>query len=107
EDGIRDWSVTGVQTCALPIYETVSMGGVQRETLRSGQASGHTLTDVLRDHEVQAFRPGRAASTDGLRVGKRLGVPVEEHLGVLVTARHGVHPGEGDHGFLLRHTYLR
>src|ERR1019366_7839480 len=21
EDGIRDWSVTGVQTCALPIYE--------------------------------------------------------------------------------------
>src|SRR5262249_61739743 len=23
EDGIRDWSVTGVQTCALPIYENV------------------------------------------------------------------------------------
>src|SRR5258706_3817508 len=22
EDGIRDWSVTGVQTCALPIYTT-------------------------------------------------------------------------------------
>ena len=22
EDGIRDWSVTGVQTCALPIYIT-------------------------------------------------------------------------------------
>src|SRR5262249_57158095 len=22
EDGIRDWSVTGVQTCALPIYMT-------------------------------------------------------------------------------------
>ena len=21
EDGIRDWSVTGVQTCALPIWE--------------------------------------------------------------------------------------
>src|SRR5258706_7352799 len=21
EDGIRDWSVTGVQTCALPIYD--------------------------------------------------------------------------------------
>src|SRR5262249_59796696 len=25
EDGIRDWSVTGVQTCALPIY---SFGGM-------------------------------------------------------------------------------
>src|ERR1019366_583539 len=23
EDGIRDWSVTGVQTCALPIYPTL------------------------------------------------------------------------------------
>src|SRR5262249_58571916 len=22
EDGIRDWSVTGVQTCALPIFES-------------------------------------------------------------------------------------
>src|SRR5262249_61008171 len=22
EDGIRDWSVTGVQTCALPIYDS-------------------------------------------------------------------------------------
>src|SRR5437016_2394647 len=23
EDGIRDWSVTGVQTCALPIYPEI------------------------------------------------------------------------------------
>src|ERR1019366_9607789 len=23
EDGIRDWSVTGVQTCALPIYDEI------------------------------------------------------------------------------------
>src|SRR5437016_10242365 len=28
EDGIRDWSVTGVQTCALPIYMSLG-GGVQ------------------------------------------------------------------------------
>src|SRR5262249_59433310 len=27
EDGIRDWSVTGVQTCALPIW---GLGGVGR-----------------------------------------------------------------------------
>ena len=26
EDGIRDWSVTGVQTCALPIF---SFGGTE------------------------------------------------------------------------------
>src|SRR5258706_7004043 len=27
EDGIRDWSVTGVQTCALPIYSYPSPTG--------------------------------------------------------------------------------
>src|SRR5258706_1461224 len=26
EDGIRDWSVTGVQTCALPIFSANVMG---------------------------------------------------------------------------------
>src|SRR5262249_58591663 len=25
EDGIRDWSVTGVQTCALPIFEVAAL----------------------------------------------------------------------------------
>ena len=27
EDGIRDWSVTGVQTCALPIWGNGTGGG--------------------------------------------------------------------------------
>src|SRR5437016_13836686 len=27
EDGIRDWSVTGVQTCALPIYSLLLVPG--------------------------------------------------------------------------------
>src|SRR5438046_9339927 len=31
EDGIRDWSVTGVQTCALPIFGSVG-GGVWKST---------------------------------------------------------------------------
>src|SRR5258706_15862814 len=26
EDGIRDWSVTGVQTCALPIFAVLTLG---------------------------------------------------------------------------------
>src|SRR5437016_10210948 len=26
EDGIRDWSVTGVQTCALPIFYEIPIG---------------------------------------------------------------------------------
>src|SRR5882762_82933 len=32
EDGIRDSSVTGVQTCALPIWGTASGGAVFRST---------------------------------------------------------------------------
>src|SRR5262249_56482655 len=35
EDGIRDWSVTGVQTCALPIS-----GGGGGGLLPAGQAGG-------------------------------------------------------------------
>src|SRR5258706_8987510 len=33
EDGIRDWSVTGVQTCALPICHLLEIGGVAREAV--------------------------------------------------------------------------
>src|SRR5438093_6561436 len=29
EDGIRDWSVTGVQTCALPIFDAASFPRVK------------------------------------------------------------------------------
>src|SRR5215213_3014837 len=31
EDGIRDWSVTGVQTCALPIYAATRRATLDRE----------------------------------------------------------------------------
>src|SRR5438046_4184186 len=37
EDGIRDWSVTGVQTCALPIWRVAELGdrpGGRRVELR-------------------------------------------------------------------------
>src|SRR5207237_5525384 len=30
EDGIRDSSVTGVQTCALPIFDAISSGAVMQ-----------------------------------------------------------------------------
>src|SRR5262249_56647559 len=33
EDGIRDWSVTGVQTCALPIFIQSSPGNVGRREI--------------------------------------------------------------------------
>src|SRR5262249_58018506 len=33
EDGIRDWSVTGVQTCALPIYAQYAYSDRERDGL--------------------------------------------------------------------------
>src|SRR5215210_1051998 len=52
EDGIRDTSVTGVQTCALPI----SCGGRARTADRAAE---HRLR--LRRHRPDAVRRGRAA----------------------------------------------
>src|SRR5262249_58974063 len=43
EDGIRDWSVTGVQTCALPIYlakNVVAAGLADRCTIQLSYAIG-------------------------------------------------------------------
>src|SRR5262249_59014886 len=35
EDGIRDWSVTGVQTCALPIFKAWQVIGHRRQADRT------------------------------------------------------------------------
>src|SRR5689334_25361599 len=62
EDGIRDGTVTGVQTCALPIsaFEDTILGLVARKRFeRAGQ------------HEGQAFeRLGAGARSEERRVGK-------------------------------------
>src|SRR5690606_40194479 len=42
EDGIRDFHVTGVQTCALPILE------LQRQGVQLAALSGRPLTQVRR-----------------------------------------------------------
>src|SRR5438093_3079673 len=40
EDGIRDWSVTGVQTCALPISQRSPGGPVARAERRRSAGTG-------------------------------------------------------------------
>src|SRR5256886_7122572 len=58
EDGIRDLTVTGVQTCALPILLTadpailararvVSLHGLSRDAVRRYEAGGHWAYEVL------------------------------------------------------------
>src|SRR5262249_57097333 len=63
EDGIRDWSVTGVQTCALPIFEcgagvaSVANGSKLMfvDACHSGTAFNAKLLNDARQQRVIAF----------------------------------------------------
>src|SRR5437764_4720115 len=59
EDGIRDTSVTGVQTCALPIFP------VARVRARNGLA-------LERDHDKRALGLEARTRRTGSRAGPRL-----------------------------------
>src|SRR5207249_6544648 len=66
EDGIRDRNVTGVQTCALPIYWTLVMDGVQYLTLKPSNLSSasHSLVSSPRMCRAISVRTAlRKAST--------------------------------------------
>src|SRR5262249_58418258 len=49
EDGIRDWSVTGVQTCALPISARAQLGKLARGTEPANAAMLQYARRVLRE----------------------------------------------------------
>src|SRR5947209_17081524 len=65
EDGIRDIGVTGVQTCALPIYITQSFSAVTEKdwvmfgTTVASQFTGKAL-DVLRSEERRVGKEWRS-----------------------------------------------
>src|SRR5690606_39769741 len=74
EDGIRDFHVTGVQTCALPIFVGVAPAGdvlhARRDSgfLEQGRALfGASLAPGIAAHEEHAFA---AARSEERRVGK-------------------------------------
>src|SRR5438046_3782698 len=59
EDGIRDWSVTGVQTCALPISSSRNSFKMSRKSIfRVGVDTGGTFTDfvVIHDRKIEVFK---------------------------------------------------
>src|SRR5699024_11407171 len=77
EDGIRYRNVTGVQTCALPIYRPAaprlvgrptSRGAAGRSRRRCG-SRGRPYMRHLRGHR----RPARRARSEERRVGKERG----------------------------------
>src|SRR5438093_2948434 len=56
EDGIRDWSVTGVQTCALPIWDVVRLA-VGYDALIADDVAIHPLAARVVNIRPQR-RPG-------------------------------------------------
>src|SRR5690606_40287912 len=71
EDGIRDFHVTGVQTCALPIWVTPAR-------IRSGRAPGDLAGGVQHlDARLAGLVHAQADAVAALRIG-------EQDLGVLV-----------------------
>src|SRR5258706_3704440 len=46
EDGIRDWSVTGVQTCALPISELQAEDGIRDWSVTGVQRSEEHTSEL-------------------------------------------------------------
>src|ERR1017187_10859457 len=59
EDGIRDTSVTGVQTCALPIYEGVAPTKLHRRLLKVLSGSGgNQLSRFDAARQRDALDPG-------------------------------------------------
>src|SRR5687767_6196684 len=64
EDGIRDKLVTGVQTCALPIYDTIA-GGEGFDVLRAGRGRDTLSGGPGNDRLIAAARIDSATDTVG------------------------------------------
>ena len=67
EDGIRDTSVTGVQTCALPIYENCLYKKRGAAALRNGQ---YKKRGTAATRNGQYKKRGRCRRSEERRVGK-------------------------------------
>src|SRR5207244_10292035 len=70
EDGIRDDLVTGVQTCALPIFELRFHAGEKFAFLFRNAESLEGALNVVRDFVPTAFCPraGREVITDFVEI---------------------------------------
>src|SRR5258706_4279358 len=66
EDGIRDWSVTGVQTCALPIYVVVEWIG---RSQKNGQDCALIRYQALLN-PLEIDNGGMTLRSEERRVGK-------------------------------------
>src|SRR5258706_12083772 len=65
EDGIRDWSVTGVQTCALPISVCDARRSQAQDVHRGGVSPGNERQVVRGEGDVARIATDRHALSQG------------------------------------------
>src|SRR5207237_4520969 len=70
EDGIRDSSVTGVQTCALPILTEVALRAAFKSVQAGKQVAVLVPTTILAEQHGRTFRERLADRSEERRVGK-------------------------------------
>src|SRR2546426_1873806 len=102
EDGIRDYKVTGVQTCALPIYDRardVPDVVLVEDQQRPEPGAGQGLANAAQAVPVQAAEV-HALLEVHLRVARRLEGPVPRVSRVDGLGRHAARLGRVS---LLRH----
>src|ERR1019366_6491453 len=67
EDGIRDWSVTGVQTCALPIsLMTMAMKGLRHDEAVALFTRVHTMLTTESEGDGPPAEVGKLAVLSGV-----------------------------------------
>src|SRR5262249_57876106 len=77
EDGIRDWSVTGVQTCALPISTATVLAPFSGKTDQggpsgpTGSSSKSTASTVVAATAAAAAPAHRAKTASACRVDRK------------------------------------
>src|SRR5256885_6893222 len=71
EDGIRDYKVTGVQTCALPIYDPTSARLVGEREVASEARPGFQADDVARLRLLErGLKVAACGDGDGVEIGR-------------------------------------
>src|SRR5690606_40997267 len=80
EDGIRDFHVTGVQTCALPISRAVEVGAAAGLEHGRGAAGGARAGDGGGARRAAVRVAARLARSDALRQGRAAAARVDRRL---------------------------